>query len=143
MNSKQKIRIALLVGAIVTGSVAPAFAANFNSLPQPVHEGNVTYISGGIGSDEEQALQSEAKSYNLQITNANKAGDFTIDDSLVIESKDGREIISANDAGPLFYAKLPPGEYKVEATSGDHREIRNIKISYNHNDHLHLIWQQS
>ncbi|MCA8291965.1 hypothetical protein [Burkholderia vietnamiensis] len=34
-----------------------AFSAEQASLPQPEHAGNVTYLSGGIGSDQSAAIK--------------------------------------------------------------------------------------
>jgi hypothetical protein len=144
MNTPNKVRSVLLAGALMVLAV-PAFAADENllPLPQPVHEGNVTYISGGIGADEEAALKSEAKDYNLLISNADKDGNFTLSDNVVIKAHNGHELVKAENVGPLFYAKLPPGAYTVTATNGDQREVRNVKISANKEDSLHLIWGQT
>lgn len=131
-----------LVGAITAMAATPALAASFAfySLPQPVHHGNVTYITGGIGQSEQNSLRSQAGNYNLLITDANKQGQFTADNAFTITNKAGNEMISVVNSGPLFYAKLPPGQYKVTARNGDQRQVEKVNITPHHEDNLHLIW---
>jgi hypothetical protein len=139
MNTKRKIQSALLAGVMAASFAVPAMAS---PMMQPVHEGDATFITGGIGADEQQALEASAKNYNLEITNANKAGDFTADTNFQITSKNGREMISATNTGPLFYAKLPAGEYTIRATNGDQQIMRHVKVSTNRPEDMHLIWKQ-
>ncbi len=141
MNTRHTIHSILLAGVLTTGLAGSALAADLNTGLQPTQVGNITYISGGIGSDEEQAMKSEAKNYDLRISNATKAGDFIADTNLVIKSKNGHEMIRADNTGPLFYAKLPAGQYVVEVTDGDQKRVRDIKVSDRHPDDMHLIWQ--
>jgi hypothetical protein len=145
MHAHRKMRALLLTAVTlsVVGFAAPALA-NFESLSQPVRgDGDITYISGGVGADEIDALKTVAKDYNLRIINANQRGHFTADTNLTITTKDGREVISADNTGPLFYAQLPPGEYTIKATSGDQQTVRNIKISAGRPINVSLIWQES
>jgi hypothetical protein len=131
----------MLVGVLTTGLISSSFVADLSAASQSIHEGNITYISGDIGSDEEQAIKSEAKDYDLRVSSATKAGDFIADTSFVIKSENGHEMIRADNTGPLFYAKLPAGEYIIEASVGEQKKIRDIKISDRHPVDMHLIWQ--
>jgi len=141
MSTIGKIQGVLLTGAMLAGFGVTALADTM--MPQPMHEGSVAYISGGIGSDEQKALEASAGNYNLEITNANKAGQFTTDTNLVITSKNGREMIRVDNTGPLFYAKLPSGEYVIRAANGGQHEVRDVKISARKPADLHMIWKQS
>jgi len=141
MSGKHKIQDVFLAVVVLAGFAVPAMADSVNA--QPMQEGNVTYISGGIGLDERKALLSSAKNYNLEITNANKAGQFAADTNLVITSKNGREMINIVGVGPLFYASLPIGEYIIQETNGDQHEVRNVKISARKPTDIHMIWKQT
>jgi hypothetical protein len=110
------------------------------ALPEPVHQGDVTYISGGFGVDEQQAMKAAAKDYNLAITNADKAGNYTASVDLVITAKGGREVLRAQDIGPLFYAKLPAGAYRVEALHEGERRAHDIAVAVRGTTNLHLTW---
>jgi hypothetical protein len=142
-------RIAALAGTIAAALAMPAFAQGaYGTVPtpqndgmryqnqqsqqtglQPKQEGDVTFITGGIGDSEVDQLKSQADNYNFQMINSDPTGHYTADMDLVIQSKDGREMVRVNDAGPLFYAQLPPGEYKVEATHDGRTETKTVRIS--------------
>ena len=111
-------------------------------MPRPVRQGDVTYISGGIGVTEQRALESQARNYDLAITNANNAGDFTVGTALVIQSKNGKDILRVGGTGPLFYAKLPPGEYVIHASNDGQKRMRDVKIASGCTLDVHLIWPQ-
>ena len=143
-------RIAALAGVVAAALAAPAFAQGaYSPVPatqndgmryqyqqqdmqtslQQKQEGDVTYITGGIGDSEVDQLKSQEANYNFQMINSDPTGHYTADTDLVIQSKDGHEMIRVNDAGPLFYAQLPPGVYTVEATHDGRTETKTIRIS--------------
>jgi len=140
MPSQQTMQGALLAAIMATALSVPALAGEM--MPQRVHQGNVTYISGGIGWGEQHALQAAARNYNLEITNADRNGEFTAGTNLVIKSGSGHDVLHATDTGPLFYAKLPPGEYTIQATSGNQQRVRHVKIAARGSTDVHLIWPQ-
>lgn len=139
MASQRNMQGAVLAAIMATALSIPAFA---DEMPQPVHQGDVTYLSGGIGSGEQHALEAAARNYNLEITNADRKGEFTAGTNLVIKSRSGHDVLRATDTGPLFYAKLPPGEYTIQATSGDQQRVRHVKIAAKGSTDVHLIWPQ-
>ena len=111
---------------------------------QPVNEGGITYVSGGIGDGEEETLKSMAHDYDLQITNTNPQGHFTADTNLVIEGRNGQELVRATNAGPLFYAQLPAGTYTVKAWSDEGQQtVRHVHISGHKPVDMHFVWQES
>ena len=140
MHSQICLQSALVAAMVTVGCAVPALAESM--LPQPVHEGDVTYITGGIGADETQALEASAGSYDLQISNAEKNGDFTAGTDLVIWAKNGREVLQARNTGPLLYAQLPPGDYVIDATYKGVERVRDAKVGGKGATGIHLIWQQ-
>jgi hypothetical protein len=141
MLSHQKMPAVLLAAIMTTALSAPALAGAM--MPKPVHQGDVTYVSGGIGLDEQHALEAAARNYNLEITNADRKGEFTVGTNLVIKNKSGHDMLRATDTGPLFYAKLPPGAYTIQATSGDQQRVRHVTIAAKGATDVHLIWPQT
>jgi hypothetical protein len=83
--------------------------------PEVMHQGAITYTSGGFGLEERDALKATAKNYNLIISNADRQGNFSADTTLVITNKGNRETLTVNDTGPLFYARVPAGTYVISA----------------------------
>lgn len=136
-----KLRGSLLTGAMIL-IAAPAFAAGYGYLhhPQPQLQGNVSYLTGGIGENETESIKSQAGGYNLLLSNADNSGHYMPGSDITITSHDGRQMMNVSDAGPLFYAKLPPGNYTLTATNGSQQEVRKIHVSANGSDRVHLIW---
>jgi hypothetical protein len=151
-----RFHTATLAGIMAVALAAPAFAQGaYSTLPmpendgmryqqanlQPKQEGDVTYITGGIGDSEVDQLKSESVNYNFQMINSDPTGHYTADTNLVIQSKDGREMVRVDNAGPLFYAKLPPGEYTVDATNGAQHETKTVRVAASGHSEMHLIWR--
>lgn len=109
------IRVAML-GGVATGAGMAVAAV---PLP-PVHtEGNVAYLSGGIGQGETSAIESSERNWPLTLEFAErdrKHADFVADVAVVVRDMDGRTSLRAKADGPFLLAKLPPGSYAVDAT---------------------------
>lgn len=138
MISHYGIRGGLFATAIALGLAAPAFA----NMPSPVYQGQVSYITGGIGHEEQQVMEDAAPNYNLQVTNSEKSGDYVAGITFVIRDRDGREVLHAANAGPLFYAQLPPGGYTLQATYGGAQQVKDVTVTGRHAADLHLVWPE-
>jgi len=130
-----KIRIALLATVFTASIALPVLADDL----QPLQSGSVTYISGGVGSDERDALRAAKQDYNLHIMNSAANGEFTTDDTLSISSH-GQTLVSTSNVGPLFFAKLPPGTYTVTATIADHQKQQKITVGAGKPANVHFVW---
>jgi hypothetical protein len=87
------------------------------------------YLSGGVGSDEREAMEERGKAFNLKLAFAEARGPFLADVRVVIADAKGVEIFSVDSAGPWFYIELPPGRYNVKATyKGQTKELRNVPV---------------
>ena len=90
----------------VAASAAPPAAAGGK-------ETKVEYISGGVGSDERQALEQGSAGYNLRVEMAEPSGKFQGGGKVKIRDAAGRTMLDTSTKGPLLYAKLPPGRYTI------------------------------
>jgi hypothetical protein len=136
------MQIKLVLATALLGATIALAAPAFADMPQPMHQGKIAYVTGGIGHAEQQALKAEARDYNLAVTNADKEGAFTTGTALVIRAKDGRDVLRVDHTGPLFYAKLPAGDYVLHATNSGQNLTRDIRIAPAHAADIHLIWPQ-
>jgi hypothetical protein len=105
--------------AVVVAAIAlPALAAQTASfLPQPHSAGTVVYVSGGIGQEERNALRAVAKDYNLRLAFATEGrGAYLAGAQVRIENLEGSVILDTRAEGPLFFARLPRGKYRLLAT---------------------------
>jgi transposase InsO family protein len=142
MNTQSKMQTLLLAAAtalgLAVGLALPAFAQE--QPPQPMHQGDVTYVTGGVGEGARAALETTAKDYNLRITNADKKSEMTGMDSLVIKDGKGTAILTLQNGDPILYAKLPAGTYTVEAKNGSESKIEKVTIGAEKASDIHFIW---
>jgi hypothetical protein len=135
MITKRSLPACLFAAALALPLLAQA-------APQHGRDGGIAYVTGGIGLDERNALEAMAAQYSLEITNANPNGDYTTDNALTIEAKDGRQVLHLGSNGPLFYAQLPAGDYVVHATNSGQQQVHDIQVSNGKQTVLRLIWPQ-
>ena len=102
--------------------------------------GEIKYITGGIGDEERNTLKEAKDKYNLSVVSAARTGEYVGDTRLIISDQQGRELLDT-EAGPLFYAQLPPGKYVVEAESRGQARKRQIIIGENKPSHIHFSWK--
>ena len=144
MKFKGKWEVVLLAGllAMIVSPVLARENSNNSSqfLPQVMEQGKITYTTGGYGLNERLALEATAKKYDLIISNADKKGEFTANTKIVITDKNNHQMLTVNDAGPLFYAKLPAGNYTIKAANSNEKVERKIAIVGKKQDRIHLIW---
>ena len=73
-------------------------------------------LSGGVGTDERAEVQARRGDYNLRLAFADAKGQYLSNVAVHIDAdRDGRyqRIYDAKGLGPLFYARLAPGRYRV------------------------------
>jgi hypothetical protein len=91
-----------------------------------VTQGNVPFVSGGIGVDSEQALKAREKEFNLKLVFTLVEGNYLADVDVTIKDAAGKTVVEHVADGPFFMAKLPPGNYSVTAAYGDKTQTRKI-----------------
>lgn len=126
-------RILFLTAITVSTAGAQAYTV------QPYQAGNITYVTGGIGDEEREAIQAVKKDYNLSVISAAKSGAYTGDTQVVIRDHSGQELLNTQ-AGPLFYAQLPPGAYTVQAQSEGKTREQHITVAQNKPAHIQFSW---
>jgi hypothetical protein len=110
------------------------------ALPLAVQSsGGATFITGGIGDEEEAQLKSTAGQYNLRLMMTAPGGEYVSDINLRLLNAQGQQVVAINDAGPYFYANVPPGAYTVEmssAQSGNKALKVNVPASGAYRQHI-------
>lgn len=126
----------VLATALATGWCGSALA---DVTPQ-VQDG-IPYISGGVGSDETQAMRDARTAYNVLMTFAIKdSGEYQADVDLKISGKDGKAVAAFKGVGPLLYAKLAPGRYTIEATARGKTVTQAATVGSGGASDLHFYW---
>lgn len=95
----------------------------------PQQQNGITYINGGVGQDEQNAMRALRADYNLLLTFATKqSGAFRSDVQLDIMDAKGTTLLSVPNTGPMFYAKLPAGTYRISAAAEGKTFKRTVKV---------------
>jgi hypothetical protein len=106
---------------------------------QPVNTGSTVYITGGVGDEERNEIQTARPNYNLWITSSTRDGAFVGDTHITVSDHQGNRLIDEAAAGPLFYARLPAGSYIVTAEAHGQSETRHVTVGRK-GVPLHFAW---
>jgi hypothetical protein len=127
---------------LILGLASPLLAGAADSdttLVQPRSEGGVTYISGGVGEDEREALAATANEYDLKIVFADTgSGAYLADVRVSIVNMKGKKILEAVSDGPWFFVNLPTGRYKITAMAGGRSSVQQTTVSGGRLTQLHF-----
>jgi len=108
---------------------------------QPKEQNGVTYISGGVGLDEQNAMRALRADYNLRLTFATKqTGAYRSDVQLDIADARGGSVLSVANTGPMVFVKLPPGVYKISASAEGKTFKRTVRLG-NGTKEMTLHWE--
>jgi hypothetical protein len=98
--------------------------------PQPQTQGGISFIVGGVGDNSQDAMRQVERNYNLRLTFVQlPAGDYLADIGITVQNAQGKTLLDTNADGPFFYAQLPPGRYKVSATSNGRTLTHSIDVT--------------
>jgi hypothetical protein len=99
--------------------------------PEPQHQGDVTFVSGGVGDEDRSAMRAMAHDYNLHLQFAIAgSGEYLAGVNVTVTDEKGKTLLDTIADGPLFLAKLPPGRYKIAVAQGGGRsQSRTVVIS--------------
>jgi hypothetical protein len=120
-------------------SAAYALYSQAEERLQVQEQGDVAYVTGGIGDEERAELGSMQRDFNLQVMNSGRDGAFTNDTQFAIHDRAGNEVL-ATQSGPLLYVQLPPGRYHITAENNGKRQQKDVRISQSKISQLHLVW---
>lgn len=120
--------------ALASATMSSALAVSA-PLPPAHVQGDISYLSGGIGRDEARTILTAARDYPLALEfvpatreHRIKGGDPTAV-PVVIRNLQGRVMLSASSEGPFMLVKLPVGRYLISATHDGKIERRHVWIT--------------
>ena len=103
---------AALVSLMCSVSGAHAQQANpgeTGELPQANTRNGITYVCGGVGSDEAERMKRAARKYDLMVTFATRQGDYLSDVEVDIADTRGRSLLNTTCDGPIMLVDVPKG----------------------------------
>ncbi|HXF80417.1 MAG TPA: hypothetical protein VN598_16240 [Usitatibacter sp.] len=122
--------------------VPPAYRAH---LPPEQHQGEVSYISGGLSREEADAIKRASQEYPLELVfrqDVNGRPADLYDVPLQIrDDATGKVVFDGRSAGPYFIARLPKGRYTVTAHWDDWNFSRDLAIG-DARDRVIFAWKR-
>ncbi|RKP49063.1 carboxypeptidase regulatory-like domain-containing protein [Trinickia fusca] len=117
-------------GAVGGNPADMTSAGNVNGggMPQIQHQGDIAYVSGGVGLDESTALKHAQHDWPLAMSFTGPGADYLSDVHVRIVG-DHAQVLKADARGPYMLVKLPPGRYTVHASYKDDEQTRAITVS--------------
>lgn len=139
MKLKYMAHWILILG--LSGPLLAGAADSSEPVLQPVTEDGITYVSGGNGLEERQALNEVSGDYNLKLVFAEKdSGSYLADVKLSIMNMKGQKVLEAVSDGPWFFVKLVPGRYKITAETAGQTQARQAKVGSGRLAQLYFYW---
>jgi hypothetical protein len=126
----------VLMAGLLAGWAWPAAAQSL-----VVHtQGQVRYVSGGVGENERLELVAMHAEFNVHMTFAVKrAGNFVADVAIEVTDDSGR-VLDAVSEGPWLYAQLEPGRYRLHASYAGAAQARDFRVRAGRQTELYLYW---
>ena len=139
-------RINRLVPWLLSASLllpAIGFSADATTELTSETENGITYLSGGIGEGQQQAMRDLHRDYNLRLVFAVKnSGAYLADIKVKIQDARGKQVLETVSPGPLFYVKLPQGKYRVMAKYHEKALTQSITVKKTSPKEVGFYWDQ-
>ena len=119
--------------------------ASLAQLPPIKTQGDLTFVAGGIGSDESNAMFAAAKKWSLliemsEIDSSGRGVWIAGIDIRVLNAKK-QTILETVSEGPLMLLNAPPGQYSVEASYQGKLLKRSVVLKEGDPQKLSLFWR--
>ncbi|BEI43379.1 MULTISPECIES: carboxypeptidase regulatory-like domain-containing protein [unclassified Polynucleobacter] len=119
--------------------------ASLAQLPPSKSQGDTTFITGGIGSDESIAMFAAAKKWSLLIEmseiDGSGRGVWIAGINIRVLNAKQQSILETVCDGPLMLLNAPPGQYTVEASYQGKLLKRSVVIKEGDPQKLSLFWR--
>ena len=103
----------------------------------------IPYLSGGFGAEERETLRAMGKEDNLRLSFALQNKDYLGGAQVLIKDEKGRTVLDAVSDGPLFFTKLPEGNYTITATAMGKTIKQEARIPAKGRTRLYFTWKES
>ena len=136
-----KILKSLLAGLI--GMIAMLAVSN-TVYADEINSEQTTYLNGGIGQEEADDMRMHAREYNLRLyLSEGKKGQSISDVSVTITDKKGNVKLEVAEAGPMLFAHLENGTYKVISQHNGVILTKIVKVVNRKGVNVYLNWKNS
>lgn len=132
---------AMLCSAVLLGALSSAHA----TVNPPIYMAHgVEYMSGGIGSDEAQLMETVSPRWPATFEFAikdHKGADFAAGVHVTVRDSSGTALLdNVVSGGPFMVARLEPGTYEVEARIGSQTLKQSLNVPQGRPAKATFVW---
>jgi hypothetical protein len=141
-----KFRMATAIAVSSAALALPLTAALAGDMPAPRTEGAITYLSGGVGQNEADAIKHVAGYYPLELEFLLKASpkdEYLSGVKVRIRDANQKLVLNVTAEGPFLLANLPAGKYTVSAERNGQVEMRAVNVVHDRHQHIVFEWQST
>ena len=110
---------------------------------QPQTQGEVTFVTGGVGIDERKELDATRANYNLSLLfSVQGSGNYLSGVNIRITDLKGKVFLETVSDGPKLFAKLPSGRYIVTVDLNGEAYHKTVSVGGKKNTSLSFTWSQ-
>lgn len=103
----------LCAAALAVAGTVPALAQT-GTLPRPDTRNGISYLCGGVGSDDAAAMKQAAARHNLMLTFATRSGNFVSGVDVDIRDARGLSVLKTACDGPIMLVDVAKGgRYRI------------------------------
>ncbi|WP_027817847.1 carboxypeptidase-like regulatory domain-containing protein [Paraburkholderia bannensis] len=113
---------------------------NGEGMPQVQQQGDVSYVSGGVGQDESKALQAAEHSWPLALRFTGPKSEFLADVHVQITDAHGASVLDATSRGPYMLVRVRPGRYTVHVSHAGVDKKSAVTVSSNGRARAAFVW---
>ncbi|WP_322047852.1 carboxypeptidase regulatory-like domain-containing protein [Paraburkholderia sp. J67] len=114
--------------------------ANGEGMPQVQKQGDVSYVSGGVGQDESKALQAAQHSWPLALRFTGPKSEFLADVRVQITDAHGANVLDATSRGPYMLVRVRPGRYTVHVSHAGVDKTSAVTVGSNGSARASFVW---
>ena len=114
--------------------------------PMPMHDrhaGEVSYLTGGIGSSEAESMREAAKDYALEIVFVQKLKqleEFISDVKVQIQDTQKNTVLDVTTEGPFLLVNLPNGKYVITAEFNSDTKQQKVNVGAKKHQKVVFWW---
>ncbi|MBC8746310.1 MULTISPECIES: carboxypeptidase regulatory-like domain-containing protein [Paraburkholderia] len=112
---------------------APQTASEIHrtGMPATQQQGDISFVSGGVGRDESTALRQARRQWPLSLQFTGPGASYVADVQVQIGKAGGATVLDTTSHGPYMLVRLPQGRYTVSATYSVVTRKQNVNVRGN------------
>jgi hypothetical protein len=102
----------------------------------------VTYVSGGVGSDEKEAMDAARPEYNVHLLFAQGRGEYLSNVKVSVSDANNHAILDTIADGPMLFVNLRPGSYIIRADLDGRVLQKKLNVTSKKSAAVTFLWAE-